>query len=160
METARAWTTVGFVQSKTEGGTPSDPERVRDYRYAVENLAAGTHQFRLQQVDVDGTSHRSDPVTVELRMEEPLRLSAPAPNPVQRKATLSFTVKEKRETTLRLYNTLGQRVAMLYHGTPTAGETQTVRIRASHLSGLPSGVYFLRLRAGNRTRRERVTVVR
>ncbi len=81
----------------------------------------------------------------------------PAPHPVQSQATLSFAVKEKQETTLRLYNTLGQRVATLYRGSPTAGETQTVRLSATDLT---SGTYFVRLQTGDRTRTQRVTVVR
>lgn len=86
-----------------------------------------------------------------------MQLHAPAPNPVQAGATLSFAVKTPVETTLSLHNVLGQRVATLYRGTPKAATSKTVHLSATDLS---SGVYFLRLRAGEHTRTERVTVVR
>jgi hypothetical protein len=148
------WQKLGFVESKADGGTTSD---ARTYRFATEDLAAGTHQFRLKQMDLDGTPYTHKAIPVEVQMQQPLQLSAPAPHPVQSRATLSFAVKEKQETTLRLYNTLGQRVATLYRGTPTAGETQTVQLSATDLT---SGTYFLRLQTGERTRTQRVTIVR
>jgi CSLREA domain-containing protein len=149
-----SWQKLGFVESKADGGTTSD---ARTYRFSTEDLAAGTHQFRLKQMDLDGTPHTHEAIPVEVQMQQPLQLSAPAPHPVQSRATLSFAVKEKQETTLRLYNTLGQRVATLYRGTPTAGETQTIQLSATDLT---SGTYFLRLQTGERTRTQRVTVVR
>ena len=148
------WTRIGFVESKAAGGTSTEALR---YRYAAEDLSVGAHQFRLRQVDLDGSAHVHDPVAVELRMQEALRLSGPAPNPVRGAATVSFAVKEKTEARLTLYNTLGQRVRTLYRGTPGAGEARTVRLAAGDLA---SGVYFLRLRADGQTRTRRVTVVR
>ena len=149
-----SWSRVGFVESKSEGGTTAEAQ---SYRFTAEDLEAGTHQFRLKQVDLDGSARLHDPVAVELRMEKALRLSGPAPNPVQGPATVSFAVKEPTEARLILYNTLGQRVRTLYRGALSAGETQTARLAAGDLA---SGVYFLRLRAGDRTRSQRVTVVR
>ena len=149
-----SWQKLGFVESKAEGGTTTN---ARTYRFSTEDLAAGTHQFRLKQMDLDGTPHTHKAIPVEVQMQQPLQLSAPAPHPVQSRATLSFAVKEKQETTLRLYNTLGQRVATLYRGTPTAGETQTIQLSAADLT---SGTYFLRLRTGERTQTQRITVVK
>jgi hypothetical protein len=90
-------------------------------------------------------------------MNAPVRLSAPAPNPVRHRATLSFAVKETQKTTVRLYNVLGQQVATLYRGTPTAEETQTIDLSTADLS---SGIYIMRLQAGERTKTRRLTVVK
>ena len=149
-----SWTRVGFVESKAESGTSTEALR---YQHTAEDLSVGTHQFRLKQMDLDGSAHLHDPVSIELRMQEAVRLGGPAPNPVRGPATVSFAVKEKTEARLTLYNTLGQRVRTVYRGTPAAGEAQTARLDAS---GLASGVYFLRLRAGGTTKTTRVTVVR
>lgn len=149
-----AWTELRFVESTAAGGTTTEAQ---SYRFTAENLSVGTHRFRLKQVDVDGSTHLSRTVTVDLGMDEPVRLTAPAPNPVQNQATLSFAVKEAKTTTLTLYNVLGQQVATLYRGMPAAEESQTVDLSAGDLS---SGVYFLRLQAGRRTVTERMTVVR
>lgn len=147
-----SWSTVSFV--KGSGSTT----QAQQYRITIdENLAPGTHHFRLQQVDTDGSVHLSKSVAVELTMTEPVRLTAPAPNPVRQQATLSFAVKEPAQTTVTLYNALGQEAALLYRGTPQAGESKTVNLLAT---GLPSGVYFLHLQSGTRRTTRRVTVVR
>ncbi len=149
-----AWSELDYVESKAEGGTSTESHI---YRYRAEDLAVGTHRFRLRQVDIGGAATLSDPIEVRIDMEAPLRLTAPAPNPVRGTATLSFAVKEAAETTLTLYNTLGQEVRTLYRDTPPAGEAQTVRLDATELS---SGTYFLHLRAGSHVRTQRLTVVR
>lgn len=149
------WTEVGFVESRADGGTTTEAQ---SYRFRVqENLAPGTHQFRLTQVDLDGTTHRSDPVRVEVQMDEALRLTPPAPNPATERATVSFAVRESQEATIALYNVLGQKVATLYRGTPAAAQTREVQINTAPLS---SGLYIVRLQSGDQMRTERLTVVR
>jgi len=149
-----AWSSRAFVESRAGGGTTEAPQT---YRFTAEDLAVGIHRFRLKQIDLDGTEHVHEPVTVELQMQEALHLTGPAPNPVRRQATLSFAIKEQTEATITLYNTLGQRVRTVYRGTPAAAESQTARLSTT---GLSSGPYFLRLRAGGDTATRRVTVVK
>jgi hypothetical protein len=149
------WTDLGFVESTAPGGTAESPQA---YRYVVEKeLEPGTHRFRLEQVDLDGTPHLSRVETVEMRMEEALRLSAPAPNPVAGRATVSFAVREAAETTIAVYNVLGQRVRTLYDGTPQQGETTDLTFDAR---GLSSGTYFLRMQTGENVVSRRLTVVK
>jgi surface protein len=149
-----SWTQVGFVDSKAQGGTTTE---TKSYSFKAENLPVGTHQFRLKQVDLDGSSSLTEPVTVDIQMQEAVKLTAPAPNPTSTSATLSFAVKEQSETTIRLYNMLGQQVATVYEGTPQGGEQQTAQVDVSDLS---SGTYFLRLQANGKTATRRITVVR
>ena len=148
------WRTLGFVESKASGGTTSE---TNTYRYAAEDLSVGTHRFRLKQEDLDGSTTLTDPVTVRLRMQEALKLTPSSPNPASKTATLSFAVKEGAKATVAVYNTLGQRVKTLYDGVPPAGENQRIRLDARDLS---SGTYFIRLKAGDKTRTQRLTVVR
>ena len=145
------WTRVAFVDG---AGTTTEAQT---YRLAVEDLEPGTHRFRLTQVDVDGSRQTYDAVTVRLGMQEALRVTAPSPNPVRTGATMRFAVKQSAETTVAVYNVLGQRVATLYRGTPGAEETQAVDVSAE---GLPSGTYFLRVTTGEHTATRRFTVVR
>lgn len=152
-----AYTEAGFVESKAEGGTTTEP---KSYWYETAGLVLGTHHFRLRQVDIDGTGHLSKTVSVTVEMEESLRLTPPAPNPVQGSAQLRFGLREAGEATITLYNILGQRVATLYEGRPTPGEMQRVRLGSRQLSQLSSGVYFVRLRAHGKTRIQRLMRVR
>ena len=149
------WTTLGFVGSKATGGTSSGTQT---YRYRVQRqLEPGTHRFRLKQEDLDGATSLSKTVALEVAMDEALRLGTPAPSPASGRSAVSFSVKEPTETTVALYNVLGQRVKTLFEGTPQEGQSKTVRIR---VESLPSGVYFVRLQANGQTRTERLTVVR
>jgi hypothetical protein len=149
-----AWRRVGYVESKADGGTTTE---AKSYRFVAEDLPVGTHRFRLRQVDMSGRSALTDPIGLKIQMQEAVSLKGPAPNPTSAGATLSFAVRERAETTIRLFDTLGQRVATVYKGTPPAGEQQTARVDAG---GLPSGTYFLRLETNGQTQVRRLTVTR
>jgi hypothetical protein len=152
---SKQWTDLGFVESKAGNGTT---DRARSYRYVVEDeLAPGTHRFRLKQVDLDGTPHPSRVEPVEVRMDEALSLSAPAPNPASGQARVQFAVQESAETTIAVYNVLGQRVKTLYEGTPQAEQAETLALDASTLS---SGTYFVRMQVEGKTVSQRLTVVK
>jgi len=78
------------------------------------------------------------------------------PNPVQSQGTFAYTLPEEGKVSLRLYDTLGRRVATLVEGRRDAGR-HTVRLPTSTLT---SGVYFGRLRTKGRSLTQKVTVVR
>lgn len=148
------WDDLAFVGSKARGDTTTE---TTSYRYRADGLGPGAHRFRLEQVDLDGSTVQTEPVTAELRMEQALRLDPPTPNPVSSTAVVSFAVTEAVRARVVLYNLLGRRVRVLYRGTPTPGESRRLRLDAATL---PSGPYVLRLEAAGRTVHERVTVVR
>lgn len=154
---AEGYVEAGYVQSKVDGGTTTQPT---SYQYEVADLGPGTHQFRLRQVDTDGTAHLSEAVSLTVGMTQPLRLSGPSPNPVRTSTQIRFGAQSAGSATVELYNVLGQRIATLYDGTPTPGEMQTVRLDPQELSGVSSGIYFVRLEADGATRSRRLTVVR
>jgi len=147
------FTNVGYVESKAEGGTSS---RSLSYQYRASDLDAGTHTFRLKQVDLDGGTSYSDPIDVTVGLEGSHTLTT-YPNPVRDQAMVKFAVKEQARVTVELYNTLGQRVTTLYRDTPPAEQTQRVSLDAD---GLSSGLYVVRLRSKAVTSTQTVTVVR
>ncbi len=67
------------------------------------------------------------------------------PNPFNPSTVISFTLPQKENVRLDVYNILGQRVARLFTGSENAG-TYDVRFDGSKYA---SGVYFYRLSAGN-----------
>jgi hypothetical protein len=72
-------------------------------------------------------------------------LSQNYPNPFNPTTTIRYALSSRSHVTLDLFNTLGQIVTELVNGDLEAGQHE-VRVDAS---GLASGVYFYRLRAGN-----------
>lgn len=88
------------------------------------------------------------------------RLWSVAPNPsrLDESATLTFAVERDGEAVdAALYDIAGRRVRVLARG-PAAAGTRTLAWdgRDTHGTLTPAGVYFLHLRAGERTWRERL----
>jgi len=154
-DSTRAWEKIGFVESKGTGGTTAD---AKSYRFRTDALEVGTHRFRLQQVDTDGTTHVSRSIKASVSMQEPFRLTS-YPNPVQRQATVEVTVRRKQEVQLQLYDVLGRRIATLHDGPLPAQETRTMTLQTPQL-GLSSGTYFLRLVGEKISGTRRLTIVR
>jgi hypothetical protein len=148
---ASGFANVGFVEG---AGTSTTAQR---YQYRLSGLKPGTHRFRLQQRDTDGTTSLSDPVTLRIEAERALTLRATGPNPVRQKTQLAFTVKQNGPAEVSLYNVLGQQVRQLYSQTATAGERYTVEVDAT---GLPTGKYFAQLSGPSGTRTQQIVVVR
>jgi len=150
-ETAESagWTTIGSVGGS---GTTSQPQ---DYRYTDEEIPyeADSLTYRLKQIDTDGTVQYSRSVTVERGVTE-AELLGTYPNPASRRATIRYALPERQEVRVRLYDVLGRRVR-----TVVAGEKEGRHKQRLDVSGLSSGVYFLRLRAAGTVKTQRLTVV-
>lgn len=150
---AGKWTQVGFVSSKAEGGTT---DQSRAYRFVDEDLpyVAETLEYRLRQIDLDGTSTLTRREAIE-RPASKFELKPTFPNPAREQATVRFAVPERQEVSLQLYDTLGRVVRILEQGS-----VEGRRKMQMDLSGLSTGTYFLRLRADGRTETRQVTLVR
>lgn len=78
------------------------------------------------------------------------------PNPFNPVTNISFTLPEKANVKLIVFNILGKEIATLINGNLSSGE-HTVSFDASNLS---SGVYFYRIQAGNFTSTRKMTYLR
>jgi hypothetical protein len=146
----------GFSQIGWVDGVGTTTE-AQTYRFVAEDLSAGTHQFRLQQEDVDGTTSLSKTVTLNVRPEGPVAVQPVAPNPVTGTSTLRFTARESGDVSVALYDMLGRQVKQLHEGRVSGGQPQQVTLDAS---GLSSGVYFLRVKGDGFKRSRRIIIAR
>ena len=150
-ETASETNNAGFALHHRAEGTPSWQEvafvagagtttEAHTYRYRVADLAAGTHAFRLQQVDHSGATTLSDGVEVRVAPTAPVTLKL-APNPMHGRATATLTLREAQAVRIDAFDLLGRRVRALHDG-PMAQGITTLPIDAQDL---PSGRYLLRI---------------
>jgi hypothetical protein len=145
-----AWEQVGEVEG---AGTTTEATSYRfrdtDLPYRADRL-----EYRLKQVDTDGSASYTDPVSVERGVGE-VELRKTFPNPARGQATVQFAVPERQEVTLQLYDLLGREVRTIQQGNVQG--RQELRV---DLSGLASGTYFVRLSAGGRTLTQKITVLK
>ncbi len=78
------------------------------------------------------------------------------PNPMRGQATIEYTLTERSDVRVSVYDVLGRRVAILANGLKEAGRHK-VQFDGGHLA---SGVYFGRLETGGEIRTQKITVVR
>jgi hypothetical protein len=76
------------------------------------------------------------------------------PNPFNSRTFIPFSIPAASDVTLRLYNVLGREVTTLMNGRIEGGFHSVVWDAV----GVSSGIYFCRLRAGNRTSTIKVVV--
>jgi hypothetical protein len=132
-------------------GTTSLPH---DYFYTDTNGRPGRWSYRLKQIDLDGTAHLFEPVEVEIPVTTvvyslpgppgEVSLDQNYPNPFNPATTIRFGLPARGDVALTLYDTLGKQVKEVFRGGRPAGYHEVV----IDASGLRSGVYFCRLRAG------------
>ena len=144
------WTQVGFVDG---AGTSSESQR---YSFTDADLpyAADTLEYRLRQVDVDGSGSVSESIRVGRTVDD-VELLGTFPNPARTQTTVQFAVPGQQKVALKLYDVMGREVRTLARG-PQEGRTEM----QVGLSDLSSGIYFLRLQAGGTTKTQKMTVVR
>lgn len=150
--TSDAWTKIGYVEGH---GTTGQPHTYR-FTDATIPYDADSLRYRLKQVDADGTTHLSDPVSVDLTTASGARLLAPYPNPAHSQTTVRFTVPTGApDVRLELVDVLGRTVETLSMSARAGRHERTVPV-----STLASGVYFLRLTVDGTSTTQKLTVVR
>jgi photosystem II stability/assembly factor-like uncharacterized protein len=136
----KEWEKVGFIEG--HGTTTSE----NSYTYTDKNLEQGSYSYKLVQVDFDGTRNESEAVDVEITAQpNDYKLMQNYPNPFNPTTTINYSIPEKGNVTLEIYNSLGEKVSTLVDGFKQAGSHQVTFDGAD----LSSGTYFYRIRAGS-----------
>jgi hypothetical protein len=132
------WGAVGFVEGR---GTSS---KIQNYTYTDKNLMVGIYNYRIKQIDFDGSYKYSDLIEdVEISAPEIFDLSQNYPNPFNPTTKINFSLAANSKVVLEIFNALGQEVAALLNRDIEAGY-HTINFDATDLS---SGIYFYSLKA-------------
>jgi hypothetical protein len=123
-----------------------------EYSFIDGSTGNGSRTYRLRQIDLDGSSHFSEPVhvgavTAVTNTDLPFRtqLFPNYPNPFNPSTTIRYGLPNRSHVMLTIFNSVGQQVALLQNEEQAAGYHQ-VQFDGTDLS---SGVYFYRLQAGS-----------
>jgi hypothetical protein len=135
---ANGWTKIGFVDGNGNSNSP------KSYSFTDEPTGGKEFNYRLKQIDFDGTYEYSDIVTAALENVSTFALEQNFPNPFNPTTKISYTIPEKVNVKLKIYDMIAQQVAELVNSSQEAGRYQVT----FDGSGLPSGVYFYKLEAG------------
>jgi hypothetical protein len=141
---------IGFVEGN---GTTT---RIRNYTFTDENVLPGLYLYRLKQIDFDGSSTYLDNIEVEVFAPLVFSLEQNYPNPFNPSTTISYSIPVNGFITLKVYDVLGNEVAILVSEEKSAGNYK-VLLDANNLS---SGLYFYTLQSGNFSKTKKMILLK
>jgi hypothetical protein len=145
------WLTMGFVEGHGNSNSP------KGYSFTDFDVrGSGSYQYRLKQIDNDGTIEYSNIITIGIELPFEFELSQNYPNPFNPSTIIDFTIPEKQVITLKIYNVIGEQVAELIHEELPAGR-HSVPFNASDLAG---GVYIYRLESQKFASNKKMTLLK
>ena len=153
------WNTISFISGN---GTTTEKHL---YSFQDKDLSAGKYQYRLKQIDFDGTYEYSNNIEVEIRNPGKFVLEQNYPNPFNPSTIIKYTIPsitfsdnaiEGSRVQLKVYDVLGNLVATLVNDEKPAGFYE-VEFGASNLS---SGIYFYKLTAGSFVETKKMILLR
>ncbi len=130
------WTKIGFVEGQ---GTSTEE---KSYSFVDREIPSGQYQYRLKQIDLDGSFKYSDVVRAGISVPEEFSLEQNYPNPFNPATRITYQVKNRSFVSLKVYDALGNEAAALVNEKKDPGR-YTVKFDAS---GLASGVYIYQIR--------------
>ena len=133
------WNTVSFINGR---GTITE---LANYSYIDKNVNAGSYNYRLKQIDFNGSFEYSTTIEVEINAPTKFTVEQNYPNPFNPSTKIEYSIPQSADVTLKIFNTLGEEIETLVNEVKPAG-TYELNWNASNL---PSGVYFYRLQAND-----------
>ena len=128
-----------YIGSVSVSGTTTSP---RTYQFSDNSPLnfSGRVQYRLNQIDFDGTNHYSKPVEVDLNTLS-FELLGNYPNPFNPETVIRYNLPVSGTVSLKIYDSRGELITTLSPGVTESG-THEIHL---NLSGKASGVYFYTL---------------
>ena len=128
-------------------------------RYTLDDVS--TQQARTMRLIVGQPNYVQQELEAAGALPATYELADIYPNPTRGGATIRYGVPKEQPVTLTVYNVLGQKVATLMESRPMEPGFHTIQWRGETGSGAPlaSGVYFVRMRAGDFTASKKIVRV-
>jgi len=140
------WKRIEFVEGK---GTTTETQV---YSFIDKNLITGKYNYRLKQIDFDGTFEYSNVIEVEVTSPSTFSFEQNYPNPFNPSTKISYQLPVSSDVTLKVYDILGKEVVTLVDEYKPAGKYEVEFNALSSfrlVRNLTSGTYFYQLQAGS-----------
>ena len=141
---------IGYVQGK---GTTT---QIQSYSFVDNDVQSGKYQYRLKQIDLDGSYSFSNVVEVIMNPTE-YGLAQNYPNPFNPSTTISFSLAKESNVNLKVFNLLGQEIISLVNNEFMNAGSYSYKFDASTLA---SGTYIYRLEAGDFVQTKKMTLTK
>ncbi len=152
-----------MLNAKLIAGARSSSER-HAYSYIDRDVKSGlTYWYKLEDVDYNGKTEFHGPISAVLANTTPTEfgLHKNYPNPFNPVTTISYDLAKDVYVELAVYNMLGGKVITLVNGNQPAGSYQLEWDgRDSRGLIVSSGMYLLRINAGNYCKTNKMVFVR
>ena len=131
-------------------------DQLMDYMFEDTSLpAVGKIYYLLEQIDLDGTINRSNPIEVLLgaRFILPTEFASTVyPNPFNPRTTISYDLPAETDVSIVIYDAIGQEIRQLVSRHYTAGRYSVQWDAKDYLGrSVGSGVYIAEIKAGSNT---------
>lgn len=145
------WDVLGFVEGNGNSNSP------KEYNFIDNEVnSAGTYSYRLKQIDNDGTYEFSITIEVDFASPKSFELNQNYPNPFNPTTTISFTLPQSGNVTLKVFNPLGEEVVTLTDEFLEAG-IYTFNFNGE---GLTSGMYIYQLSTSEKTQARKMLLMK
>lgn len=156
-----SWQTVGTVSGS---GTTA---KTKNYSFIddISEIAVSTIQYRLKQIDFNGSFNYSGEVSVVNNKVTSFELSQNYPNPFNPTTRIRFSVPSisknsfasgEQTVVLKIYDIIGNEIATLVNEIKSVG-TYEIDYNAGNLS---NGVYLYTLKAGNYSATKKLIIMK
>ena len=140
-------------------------DQLMDYMFEDTSLpAAEIVYYVLEQIDLDGTINRSNPIEVLLgaRFTLPTEFaSAVYPNPFNPRTTISYELPADTDVSIIIYDAIGQEIRQLVSQHYTAGRYSVQWDAKDHMGrSVGSGVYIAKILAGPNTATQKMLLLK
>ncbi|MFZ0454130.1 MAG: T9SS type A sorting domain-containing protein [Ignavibacteriaceae bacterium] len=129
------WNKIGFLKGK---GTTSE---ISKYSFIDKNINQNFIKYRIKQIDLNGSYSYSNEVEINKNYVSKYELRRNYPNPFNPVTTITYTLPQAGNVELKIYNSLGQKVAQLVNKQMQAGSYKVTWDAQNE----PSGIYFYKI---------------
>lgn len=146
------WTNSGFVEGR---GTSPEPSTYH-FEDKTANTSLGNLWYRLKQFDFDGTTTTYAAIEVEAKIPTEFSLKQNFPNPFNPLTRIAFTLPQKSQVKITVFDQLGSVMSILVNGEFNRG-SHFVDFDASNLA---SGLYFYRIETPSNSLTRKMLLIR